>query len=165
MKARPLKVAKIMYIFQLMFHSSGGTPNARMQFQSQLAAVARETALARTLTGKISEGYVHEVGPQVVAKLATKRYEQATMAFETLGLSTMRQETFLSGSSQCSPYAAWSAPEMKSQDIMRKDPINSARRRPNLSRYKIAGSVMATLMMYWMDEVSSGSAMLAPFMM
>lgn len=58
MRARPLNVPKIMYIFQLMFQSSGGTPKARMQFQSQLEAVERETAFARTLAGKISEGYV-----------------------------------------------------------------------------------------------------------
>jgi hypothetical protein len=96
--AAPLKAAKIIYIFQLMFQRSGGTPNARMQFQSQLEAVARETALARTLAGKISDGYVHEVGPQVVAKLATKRYEQATMPCETPLWLTIRQEVFLSGS-------------------------------------------------------------------
>jgi hypothetical protein len=45
-----------MYIFQLMDHRRGGTANARMQFQVQLAAVASETAFARTLAGKISEG-------------------------------------------------------------------------------------------------------------
>jgi hypothetical protein len=32
--------------------------NARMQFQNQLLAVASETALARTLVGKISDGYL-----------------------------------------------------------------------------------------------------------
>lgn len=83
MKARALKVPKIMYIFQLMDHRRGGTAKARMQFQVQLLAVARDTAFARTLAGKISDGYVHEVGPQVVAKVATKRYEQATMPLET----------------------------------------------------------------------------------
>jgi hypothetical protein len=54
--AMPLKVAKIMYIFQLMLLSRGGTMYARMQFQNQLLAVASETALARTLVGKISDG-------------------------------------------------------------------------------------------------------------
>lgn len=43
-----------MYIFQLMAQRSGGTAKARAQFQAQLEAVARETALARTLVGKIS---------------------------------------------------------------------------------------------------------------
>jgi len=45
-----------MYIFQLMDHRRGGTAKARMQFHVQFAAVARETAFARTLAGKISEG-------------------------------------------------------------------------------------------------------------
>lgn len=54
---------------------------------------------------------------------------------------------------------------MNSQDIMRKEPIRSAGRRPNLSRYRMAGSVIATLMMYWMEEVRSGLAMLAPCIM
>lgn len=62
-----------MYIFQLMLQRSGGTAKARIQFQVQFAAVARDTAFARTFAGKISEGYVHDVGPQVVAKEATKR--------------------------------------------------------------------------------------------
>jgi hypothetical protein len=52
-------------------------------FQNQLAAVESETALARIVLGKISAGYVHDTGPQVVANVATKRYEQATMADET----------------------------------------------------------------------------------
>ena len=67
-----------------MLQRRGGTAKARMQFHAQLDAVARETAFARTFAGKISDGYVHDVGPQVVAKEATKRYEQATMALETL---------------------------------------------------------------------------------
>lgn len=50
--------------------------------KSQLVAVLRDTALARILDGKISAGYVHDVGPHVVEKVATKRYEQATMAQE-----------------------------------------------------------------------------------
>lgn len=68
-----LKVPKIMYIFQLMDDSRGGTANARIQFQSQFDAVARETAFARIFSGKISDGYVQETGPQVVANVATKR--------------------------------------------------------------------------------------------
>lgn len=52
-------------------------------FQNQLEAVASDTALARILLGKISAGYVQDVGPQVVAKVATKRYEQDTIADET----------------------------------------------------------------------------------
>jgi hypothetical protein len=62
-----------MYIFQFIDHKRGGTAKARIQFHVQLAAVAKETALARTLAGNISDGYVHDVGPQVVAKEATKR--------------------------------------------------------------------------------------------
>jgi hypothetical protein len=45
-----------LHIFQLIFHNKGGTANARIQFQNQLEAVASETALARILVGKISEG-------------------------------------------------------------------------------------------------------------
>jgi hypothetical protein len=41
MKARALKVPKIMYIFQLMLHSRGGTAKARMQFQVQFDAANR----------------------------------------------------------------------------------------------------------------------------
>lgn len=52
-----------MYIFQLIFQSSGGTPNASAIFQVQFDAVASETALARTLAGKISDGYVQDTGP------------------------------------------------------------------------------------------------------
>jgi len=73
MKATPLKVAKIMYIFQLIERRSGGTAKARAQFHAQLEAVERATALARTLCGKTSEGMVQEMGPQVVAKVATTR--------------------------------------------------------------------------------------------
>jgi hypothetical protein len=62
-----------MYIRQLILQRRGGTAKARMQFHVQLAAVARDTALARTLAGNISDGYVQLVGPQVVAKEATKR--------------------------------------------------------------------------------------------
>lgn len=56
-----------------MFQRSGGTAKASTQFHAQFDAVARDTALARIWDGKISAGYVQEVGPQVVAKLATKR--------------------------------------------------------------------------------------------
>lgn len=72
MNAAPLKVAKIIYIFQFlqdcqhvdedkkraiyMFQRRGGTAKARTQFQNQFDAVARETALARILVGKISAG-------------------------------------------------------------------------------------------------------------
>ena len=73
MNATALKVPKIMYIFQLMDHSRGGTAKAKMQFLTdvstyrerslgyssyhvQLVAVAIETAFARTLAGKISDG-------------------------------------------------------------------------------------------------------------
>lgn len=62
-----------LHIFQLMFQRSGGTAKARTQFQNQFEAVARETALALIFVGNISEGYVQDVGPQVVAKLQTKR--------------------------------------------------------------------------------------------
>lgn len=58
-KAAPLKVAKIMYIFQLILCNNGGTPKARAMFQVQLEAVARETALARTLAGKTIEWGQH----------------------------------------------------------------------------------------------------------
>jgi hypothetical protein len=56
MNARPLKVPKIMYIFQLMLQSRGGTANARIQLKVQLVAVAKLTAFARTFAGKISDG-------------------------------------------------------------------------------------------------------------
>lgn len=95
MHAAPLNAVKIMYIFQLIAHNSGGTAKARIMFQNQFAAVARETALARTLLGKISAGYAHDVGPQVVANVATKRYEAATMPFDTDGLSFTIQVTSL----------------------------------------------------------------------
>lgn len=62
-KARPLNEANIIYIRQLMFHIRGGTAKARAQFQPQFEAVASETALARIWDGKISAGYVHDVGP------------------------------------------------------------------------------------------------------
>ena len=62
-----------MYIFQLMDHSKAGTKSASRQFQIQLDVVASETALARTLDGKISAGYVQLVGPTVVEKEHTKR--------------------------------------------------------------------------------------------
>lgn len=39
-----------------MFQRRGGTANAKMQFQNQLLAVARETAFALIFVGKISEG-------------------------------------------------------------------------------------------------------------
>ena len=81
--------AHTMYIFQLMLQRRGGTAKARIQFQVQFEAcrhqhlhylgsrhdlpVARDTAFARTFAGKISLGYVQLVGPQVVAKEATKR--------------------------------------------------------------------------------------------
>lgn len=66
-----------------MFHSKGGTAKASTQFQNQFVAVVKLTALARILLGKISAGYVQLTGPQVVAKVATNKYEQATMAEET----------------------------------------------------------------------------------
>lgn len=62
---------------------SGGTAKAKMQFQNQFVDVANETAFALILIGKISAGYVHDTGPHVVANVATKRYEQETMADET----------------------------------------------------------------------------------
>jgi hypothetical protein len=167
MKARALKVPKIMYIFQLIDQSRGGTAKARMQFHVQLLAVARETAFARTLAGKISEGYVQDVGPQVVAKVATKRYEQATIPLETaLWLFGTTHEISLSLVSGLGwPYEAWSAPVVNRKTLIRNDPTRSAGRRPNLSRYTIAGRVMATLMMYWIDAVRSSSAIPAPRMM
>ncbi len=39
-----------------IFHKRGGTANAKMQFQNQFEAVARDTAFARILVGKISDG-------------------------------------------------------------------------------------------------------------
>lgn len=58
---------------------------------NQFVAVLNDTALVRTLPGYISAAYNHEVGPHVVAKDATKRYEQATMAMETARLSSTSQ--------------------------------------------------------------------------
>ncbi len=66
-----------------IFQSKGGTAKASTQFQNQFEAVAKDTAFARILVGKISDGYVQEVGPHVVAKVQTKRYVIATMALET----------------------------------------------------------------------------------
>lgn len=43
-----------MYIFQLMLQRRGGTAKARIQFQVQFEAVARDTAFARTFAGNIS---------------------------------------------------------------------------------------------------------------
>jgi hypothetical protein len=60
-------------------------------FQNQLDAVDSDTALARILLGKISAGYVHDTGPQVVAKVATNRYEHDTMADDTGRLSSTIQ--------------------------------------------------------------------------
>jgi hypothetical protein len=94
-KAAPLKAAKIIYIFQLIFCRSGGTPKASAIFHVQFEAVASDTAFARTLAGKISEGYVQDVGPQVVAKVATNKYEQATTPFDADGLSIRTHETSL----------------------------------------------------------------------
>lgn len=56
-------------------------------FQNQFDAVDSETALARTLLGNISAGYVQDVGPQVVANVATNRYEAATIPLDADGLS------------------------------------------------------------------------------
>lgn len=63
-------------------------------FQNQLVAVLRDTAFARILDGKISAEYAQDVGPQVVAKVATKRYEKATMAHEAEWFSSMTQLMF-----------------------------------------------------------------------
>lgn len=68
-----LKQPKIMYIFQLMCVSSGGTAKASTQFQNQFDAVDSETALARMRVGYISDGYVQLTGPIVVAKTDTNR--------------------------------------------------------------------------------------------
>lgn len=46
---------------------------------SQFAAVHTLTALARIREGNISAGYVHDVGPHVVANVATNRYEHTTI--------------------------------------------------------------------------------------
>lgn len=54
-------------------HNKGGTAKARIQFQNQLLAVANETAFALIFVGKISEGYVQDVGPHVVAKVQTNK--------------------------------------------------------------------------------------------
>ena len=62
-----------MYIFQLIVLRRGGTAKAKTQFQAQLEAVERDTAMARTLLGKTSAGIVQETGPQEIAKVATKR--------------------------------------------------------------------------------------------
>lgn len=73
-----------------MLASPGGTANASAVLNAQLDAVDIATALARTLRGgrrrrqraggggthlmgKISAGYVQDVGPMVMAKLHTKR--------------------------------------------------------------------------------------------
>jgi hypothetical protein len=76
-------------------------------FQNQLEAVARDTALARILLGKISAGYVHETGPQVVAKVATKRYEHETMAEETGRLLWTIQVMSLFWGVKVSPVLGW----------------------------------------------------------
>lgn len=75
-----------------IFHKRGGTANANTQFQNQLLAVAKLTAFARILFGKISAGYVQLVGPHVVAKVQTNRYVIATIAFDTALLFGMSQE-------------------------------------------------------------------------
>jgi len=63
----------------------GGTAKASTMLQNQFVAVESETALALILLGKISAGYVQDVGPHVVAKVATNKYEHATTALETAG--------------------------------------------------------------------------------
>ena len=55
MKARILKVPKIIYIFQLILHNNGGTAKPMAQFHIQFEAVVSETALARMPEGNISE--------------------------------------------------------------------------------------------------------------
>jgi hypothetical protein len=74
-----------------MLARPGGTAKARAVLNAQFDAVEIATALARTLQnesvcqasttticcnhfiGKISAGYVHDVGPTVMAKLHTKK--------------------------------------------------------------------------------------------
>lgn len=82
-----------------MFARPGGTANASAVLNAQFDAVETDTALARTLKetegqhyaggercgatyfmGKISAGYVHDVGPMVMAKLHTKKYENTMIA-------------------------------------------------------------------------------------
>lgn len=53
------------------------------------------------------------------------------------------------------------SPETKSQVIMPNDPSSIEGRRPHLSRYRIAGSVKATLITYWIDAVARGEAIWA----
>ena len=81
-----------------MLARPGGTAKASAVLNAQFEAVETETALARTLythsakkkkkmgffsyfMGKISAGYVHDVGPTVMAKLHTNMYENTMMAF------------------------------------------------------------------------------------
>jgi hypothetical protein len=122
-----------------MFQSKGGTAKARTQFQNQLDAVASDTALARIFEGKISDGYVHEVGPQVVANVQTKRYVIATIALETgLLLLTIQEisefELFTRAPRFGTPYDACRAPTMKRKVIMKKEPMSIEGRRPKRSR-------------------------------
>ena len=156
MNAKPLSAAKIMYIFQLMLRRSGGTANARPQFQAQFDAVDSETALARTLFGKTSAGSVHETGPQDMAKVATNRYEHETTALAWVSLLTMIQVTAEVGSVWRWPKAPWIDPEINSQVIIPREPRRRVGLRPHLSIQMIAGTVMRTLMMYWIEAVRSG---------
>jgi hypothetical protein len=79
----------------------------------------------------------------VVAKVATKRYEQATMALETLlcSLGTTQEMSLSEMLGFGTPYEACRAPVAKSQVAIRKEPMRRAGRRPKRSRYRIAGRV------------------------
>ena len=160
--AQPLNAPKIRYIFQLMRRSSGGTANASAQFMIQFDAVDSDTACARTLRGKISDGIVHEMGPHVVANVATKRYEHAITALACVGRFSSFQVMGCVGSVSGTPYAPWIEPEMNSQVIMPKEPASSAGRRPSLSMKIMAGIVITTLITYWIAAETSGSSTPAP---
>ena len=53
---------------------------------------------------------------------------------------------------------------MSRKDIMPKEPRSMEGRRPHLSRKRIAGSVKATLIIYWMEDVRSSLPIPAPSM-
>jgi hypothetical protein len=74
----------------------------------------------------------------------------AMMALPTLAFGTT-QEMALSVGSVCGlgmPYPAWRPPEMYRKIACKAKPIRMAGRRPNLSRYMMAGRVNAVFRMY-----------------
>ena len=99
-------LVKSVHVRESHLHK-GGTAKASTAFQNQVVAVVRETALARTRLGKISAVYVHDVGPHVVANVATKMYENATTAFEAALFFSMIQLISSFVKSLVSPVFSW----------------------------------------------------------